>query len=124
MASGTITCPNCGVENPANDAVCFFCRHRLSGSDTAQTMRAAPAPARRPPTMHSAPTQATPSQAPTRPPATGRLPAQTLLNRRYPVRQELAHGAIGAAYLAQHTQLATRLVAGTAMPQRNLSEPD
>ncbi len=42
MAAATITCPNCGVQNPASDTICFFCRHALSGSDTAPTVHSAP----------------------------------------------------------------------------------
>jgi len=62
MASDRITCPNCGVENAASDTICFFCRHRLSGSDTAPTLHTAPS-AHQPPTLHSAPTQSAPSQS-------------------------------------------------------------
>ncbi len=123
MASAMINCPNCGVQNPAGDSVCFFCRHALSGLSTAPTVHVAPTNNQSPllprPTLPPPPLPRPPVQS-----AVSQKSAQGLLNGRYHLMQALGQGGMGAVFLAQDTQLGNRLVAVKEMSQNNLSTQD
>ncbi len=105
MAPATIACPNCGVQIPASDHVCFFCGYELVKSSKAPAAAKAPAvaadPASQAPTM-----QLPPSPPPARP-----SPTRGLLKQRYQVLKSVGKGGMGAVYMAQDTLLGNRLVA-------------
>ncbi len=96
MASATVHCDKCGIQNPGEYKFCFACGHTLSATDASAAQVAAP---------------------------TGFLPTQTLLNQRYRVLSAVGQGGMGAVYMAQDTQLGDRMVAVKEMSQ-SILEPD
>ena len=105
MASSTIACPNCGVQIPASDIVCFFCGYVLVKPKVAPTAPSDPV-----------------SQSPTvQIPPTRRSPLHGLLKQRYQLLQAVGKGGMGAVYMAQDTLLGNRLVAIKEANQNQLS---
>jgi len=102
-----IACQYCGMQNRADATFCNRCGGLLAG--------AKPTPAaRRPPAPSASPAARAPHHA------TGRLPLQSLLARRYVILKNVGQGGMAAVYMATDTR-SKRTVAIKEMGQDGLS---
>ncbi|MDE3229256.1 MAG: protein kinase [Chloroflexota bacterium] len=115
-----ITCPSCGAKNPTGAMFCDGCGAALTVSAASQAQKDGQAQLA---AAHAA--RATAQQATVHARAqfaTGRLPPQTMLGKRYLILKRIGQGGMAAVYQASDTR-ANRVVAIKEMSQDDLT-PD
>lgn len=117
-----ITCQYCGTKNPTGASFCDGCGAALTATVASQAQATAQAHLA---AAHAARAQATAQRGAVHAAShfgTGRLPPQTMLNKRYLILNAIGRGGMAAVYQASDTR-SNRIVAIKEMSQDGLS-PD